>query len=109
MKKKHTVGPVESRLKRAKRWLNSPDRLVKNWRHIAENARGQSTEASDPQTCRTCAIGAVQRFGFDDVEEEAECVLNSVGEGFDFFKPHVLAEVHALYDRAIARSRDNRL
>lgn len=88
-----------SLLKKARRWFNSEDRLVKDWSNFFEyNRKGE--------ICRACVLGGITRLHPEsiDVQDEASGRLGrAVGYYHDFDRRHTLKQVHRIYDRAIAR------
>ena len=93
-----------SLLKKARRWFNSEDRLVKDWTKMAEDADGREVPAYSPFACRRCIIGGAY---IDDPDSKiagrAHQELLAVAPKIDLYERHPLSVVHRIYDRAIAR------
>lgn len=91
-------------LKKARRWFNSKDRLVKNWVHTYETAEGYNTHRR--LACRACIHGAIGIVkGRSTLAAiQAHRALDSAFPNFDvFLRRHTLKGVRSMYDRAIRK------
>ena len=116
MTKKEKINTIRV-LKKAKAYLDSPDKLVKDWGNYYEYKDGTGswcnsnmTKKKLPKVCKVCALGAtvVARYSYklDGRDKLARLVLEQVsmkyvGSYFCFGTDHTLEEVHELYDKAI--------
>ena len=103
------IGPVEKTLRAANRWLNSPERLVKDWYHMLEDKNDVPLECEPPirreRICRACLLGAVYAAApFADARVAHEFIYYQRPKTLEhyFSRPHSLREARAFYDRAIA-------
>lgn len=92
-------------LVKVKAWLNSEDRLVKNWANTWENSAGDR-RAEPGLACRACAFGAPNMVAQpkERIVDIAYRALDDAAEAMHFkrCKPNTLRGVHRLYYRAIA-------
>ena len=98
-------------LKKTRRWFKSEDRLVTDWDHFLEDKEGNRLHYQDgtDDACRACILGGLRiaqgrrEWGTIDAlaESRIEAAAYASSRKFDFLKPHRLATVHSIYDRAI--------
>lgn len=97
-----------SLLKRARRWFNSEDRLVKDWANVFEDADGNNVgvDAGIRGACRACIVGGLQIARYRGRYDWAACSRAHAallrGRRINLVSPHPLATVQRMYDRAIA-------
>lgn len=102
------IGPIEKTLRAAKAWLNSPERLVKDWGNMLEDKNGLPvTRETLPREriCHACLMGAVYAAApLVDAKIAHEFIYLRRPRTVEhyFLRPRSFRAAHAFYDRAIA-------